>query len=116
MASLLSRFHAAVVVPLVVWWETVVLGQWEEMVLSWVRQVFQETARFINGFIALVLTFISREYRGYRDSLRKSWEQNPWQKWWQQMQSRPSTFNAILASLQQQEEPGEDGEYLRATG
>jgi hypothetical protein len=45
----LAWLHALLVVPLVRWLETAVLGVWEELLTSSVRQAFQEAVRFING-------------------------------------------------------------------
>lgn len=96
--SVLSWFHQYVVVPLVQAWDRYVLSTWEEAVLSSFRGWSQEVARTVNGVSAW---FLSRFYRDYRDSLRKSWDHNPWQNWWSQVQTRPSTLNAIIASMQQ---------------
>jgi hypothetical protein len=45
----LAWLHALLVVPLVRWLEIAVLGVWEELLTSSVRQAFQEAVRFING-------------------------------------------------------------------
>ncbi len=99
-ASFWAWLHA-VVVFFVDWWEYRVLTPWEEFVTSTVRHGFHEAARIFNGFSAWFLSFFNARHR---QSLKESWQHNPWQKWWGEVESRPSTLNAILANLSEQDQ------------
>lgn len=71
-------------------------------VMGVIRQSFQDATRFLNGLSAWLLSFFQRDYR---ETLRRSWQDNPWHSWWHQAQARPSTLNALIAAMQQQEAP-----------
>ncbi|GIL73386.1 hypothetical protein Vretimale_17555 [Volvox reticuliferus] len=104
LLSLISWGHLQLVEPIVRWWEEVVLGSWEEWLLALVRQGFEEATRFLNALGAWFLSIFSQ--RSYREQLRKAWQENSWQQWWGEVATRPSTLNALVASLvaQQQQE------------
>ena len=89
---LLRSLHTHIVAPFVHWWEETVLGSWEELVRTLVRQGFDEATRFLNGFVAWLLSLFNHHYR---DTLRKSWDN---QKWWHHAH-QPSTFNALVAGM-----------------
>jgi len=74
-----------------------------------IRQTFQDCARFVNGLSSWLLSFFKRDYR---ETLRRSWEDNPWHSWWHHAQARPSTLNALIAAMQQQQQQQEpEGEW-----
>jgi hypothetical protein len=93
-ASVFSWFHSCIIAPLVRWWEDSVLGTWEHLVVSVVRELGLEWTRMANGLSAW---FISLFKHGYRDDLRRAWKQN--QPRSHEAQSRPSTLNAIIEAL-----------------
>lgn len=112
--ALLRWFHLSVVEPCVRWWEDTVLALWEEWVVALVRQTFEEVLRFLNGVASTALAVVNPRHR---DGLRQSWrrEEEKWQQWWKEVQARPSTLNALVASLAQQQQEqqqaaGEAGE------
>ncbi|GAX74612.1 hypothetical protein CEUSTIGMA_g2060.t1 [Chlamydomonas eustigma] len=93
----LSWIHACVVAPLVHWWEESVLGIWEHVVTSVLRESFNEWTRIANGMSAW---FLSLFQYNYRDKLRKAWKPGPSKA---AEPSRPSTLNAILEALHRAE-------------
>lgn len=98
--------HLAVVEPLAHFWERC-LSYWEEWVMAVVRQAFEEVTRFLNGLAAWLLSISNPQYR---DSLRQSWrhDQEAWQRWWKDVAARPSTLNALVASLASQHQQEQD--------
>ena len=90
---MLKWLHATfVVLPMSVALDTV-LGQYEEVCKSVVREVLRGAARFINGAAAwLVTTFVDPEFRSrLRAAPRR---QTAWQRWF--ARRHPSTFNALV--------------------
>ncbi|GLI64543.1 hypothetical protein VaNZ11_007837 [Volvox africanus] len=120
LLSLISWGHLQLVEPVVRWWEEVVLGSWEEWLLALVRQGFEEATRFLNALGAWFLSIFSQ--RSYREQLRKTWQENSWQQWWGEVATRPSTLNALVASLiaqqqqQTQEQQRNDTGFVSADG
>ena len=64
--------------------------------MTLIRTGFDETTRVLNGFPSWFLGLFSYNVK---DSLRKSWKSNTWQKWWHQADNRPSTLNALVAAM-----------------
>lgn len=102
VAATLRWLQLQVIEPIVRWWEEVVLGSWEEWLLALVRQGFEETTRFLNALGAWFLSLFSKS--SYREQLRRSWQQNSWQQWWCEAAARPSTLNALVATLVEQQQ------------
>ena len=104
LLATLSWLHLTIIEPIVAFWEERVLALWEEWFMSLVRQAFEETTRFLNGISAWFLSTFSNERRSYRQQLRNAWQDNSWQRWWGEAASRPSTLNALVASLTAQQQ------------
>ena len=83
--------HANLIAPLVRCWEERVLGTWEHVVTAILRESFAETTRFASGLSAW---FVSLFQHNYRESLRRSWDQNR-----SHAPSQPSTLNAIIEAM-----------------
>eukprot|EP00798_Chlamydomonas_sp_ICE-L_P032016 gene32016-16537_t len=95
--SILSFFHSHIISPAVLWNEDVILGVCEEVLRALVRQTFSEIQRFLSGLVTFVLSVFKH---GYRDKLRKTWDdKSAWQQSWQRGADRPSTLNDIVASM-----------------
>lgn len=93
--------HAALVVPLVVFWNQRVLVQGEEALRSTLHNAFAETSRFLSGLsTALIQLFADSKYR---QSLRGAWA--PAQASAEHgaadaaSEEKPSTLNALLEAL-----------------
>ena len=77
--ALLHWLHHSVVNRLVQVWDDWVIHTSEEWAKSVIRETFAQTARFINGVSALVVSFADGNYR---ESLRSSWQQEAGRHAW----------------------------------
>eukprot|EP00798_Chlamydomonas_sp_ICE-L_P025587 gene25587-11240_t len=90
-------FHRFFVHPIAHWWDDYFLGVWEELIRAFIRQVFGEIQRFLNGSVAFVLSLFNYNFR---DTLRKTWDgSSDWQRTWQRGAERPSTLNSLVAAM-----------------
>ena len=74
------------------WWLENVLGTWEESVKSIIRESFAQTTRLVNGIFAWLLAVFTEPHHAWHHPFQRS---QAWRAWWRE--SRPSTFNAIIA-------------------
>jgi hypothetical protein len=95
-AAAAGALHAALVVPLVAWWESG-LAQAEESTKTFIRESFGLLASVLNNLGTWVL---SAADASYGDAQRHAWQrQQAWQSWWRE--DRTSTLNAVVANAQQ---------------
>jgi hypothetical protein len=94
--SLAGALHAALVLPLVSWWESG-LAQAEESTKTFIREAFGLLASMLNNLGTWVL---SAADASYGETQRRAWQQQQaWQSWWRE--DRTSTLNAVVANAQQ---------------